>query len=565
MQELSSMFLSKSKAIGNEWQTLQSHTPLNTEDEMSSGETMSTTALKTFDGNIVDYLFEKSLEPDNADRTAFVVGDAKHSFAQIHDRVNRLSNLLKSLGMDAGDRIMLSVIDGPDFPAIFLGTIKMGGIAVAINTYLKPADYEYYVNDSGARVLFIDHTLVPLIEEIKSNLRAIEFIVVCGRPAVGYPFLDDLLSAQPSSAQTMQRSGSDTAFLLYSSGSTGAPKGVIHTHSHIYWATELFGLTAQGIKAGDIIQCAPKMFFAFGLGNQVYFPLRAVATVIVNPEPATPARIWDLWLAHEPTVVMSVPTLYAGMLNLAETEIGRDRARRALHRLRFGVSGGEALPASLLEKWREFADLELLDGVGTTEMTHMFILNRPGRTVPGSCGKIVDGYNAVIVDEAGREVPVGDVGNLLVKGPTAMTGYWNKPEQTAATMRHGGVLTGDKFRIDRDGNYFLVGRSDDMLRVGGVWVSPIEIETVLCRFPGVLECAVVGIPDNNKMIKPKAFVVMDDTAMRSEDAIKEDLRDFCRTNLAHIKCPRWIDIVSDLPKTATGKIQRFRLRQTIEA
>lgn len=519
------------------------------------------THLKAFDGNIVDYLFETCLRPENADRPAFIVGDVAYSFADIDDRVGRVSNALKSLGIDTGDRVMMSVIDGPDFPALFLGAIKMGGVAVAINTYLKPADYAYYVNDSGARVLFIDHSLVPVIEEIKDELRGVEHIIVSGRKVAGYPFLDDCLEEQSGTAQTLKRSGDDIAFLLYSSGSTGAPKGVVHTHSHIYWATELFGLGPQGLTAGDVIQCAPKMFFAFGLGNQVYFPLRAAATVIVNPEPATPARIWDLWLRHEPTVVMSVPTLYAGMLKLAETEIGRDRVRKSLHRLRFGVSGGEALPASLLEEWREFADLELLDGVGTTEMTHMFIFNRPGQSVPGSCGKVVDGYRAIIIDETGREMPVGEVGSLLAHGPTAMVGYWSKPQQTAATMRDGGILTGDKFRIDHEGNYFLVGRSDDMLRVGGVWVSPIEIETVLTRHPAVLECAVVGVPDDNHMIKPKAFIVLGNGDTHEADAMAQELKDFCRANLAHIKCPRWIDIVPDLPKTATGKIQRFRLRQ----
>lgn len=516
--------------------------------------------LQGFDGNIVDYLFEICLEPENADRPAFIVGDVAYSFADINDRVSRVSNLLKSLGVNTGDRVMMSVIDGPDFPALFLGTIKMGGVAVAINTYLKPADYAYYVNDSGARVLFIDYSLVPVIEEIKDQLGSVEHIVVSGRKVAEYLFLDDLLAEQSGIAQTLPRSRNETAFLLYSSGSTGAPKGVVHTHSHIYWATELFGLAAQEIRAGDIIQCAPKMFYAFGLGNQVYFPLRAVATVIVNPEPATPARIWDLWLRHEPTVVMSVPTLYAGMLKLAQTEIGREPVRKALRRLRFGVSGGEALPVSLLEEWRDFAGLELLDGVGTTEMTHMFIFNRPGQSVPGSCGKIVDGYHAIIIDEAGREVPVGEVGNLVAHGPSAMVGYWNKLEKTAATMRDGGILTGDKFRMDHDGSYFLVGRSDDMLRVGGVWVSPIEIETVLTRHPAVLECAVVGFPDDSRMIKPKAFVVLDDQKTRAVNGMAEELRDFCRANLAHIKCPRWIDIVPNLPKTATGKIQRFRLR-----
>lgn len=522
---------------------------------------MSKAATKTFDGNVTDYLFEKCLEPANAGRPAFIVNDTEYSFSAIYERMNRVANLIESLGLKPGDRIMMSVIDGPDFPAIFLGTIRMGAVSVAINTYLKPADYQYYINDCGAKALFIDHSLVPLVEGIKATLTSVEKIIVCGKKVDGYPFFDDLVVEQSPDAKSRPAKGNDVAFFLYSSGSTGAPKGVMHTHADIFWATELFGLGAQGIKAGDVIQCPPKMFFAFGLGNQVYFPLRAAATVIVNPEPATPARIWELWLRHEPTIVMSVPTLYAGMLKIAETEIGRDRTRQALRRMRFGVSGGEALPVSLCERWREFGGLEILDGVGSTEMLHMFMLNQSGGSVPGSCGKIVDGYRATIVDDDGKEMPVGEVGNLLVHGPSVMREYWNKPDKTAATMRDGGVLTGDKARVDENGNFFLVGRSDDMLRVGGVWVSPIEIEAVLSRHQAVLECAVVGMPDDSQMIKPKAFVVLKDKAGVEAGAIETELKDFCRANLAHIKCPRWIDIVDELPKTTTGKIQRFRLRQ----
>jgi len=522
---------------------------------MSAGKTAA------YDGNITNYLFERCLAPEMANHPAFVVGETIYSFAQIHERTNRVANLLKAMKVAVGDRVMMGVIDGPDFPAVFLGAIRMGAVAVAINTYLKPTDYEYYVNDSGAKVLFIDHSLVPIIEEIRANLTNVQRIVVSGRKVEGYPFLDDLMAEHSAAAEVHPASGDDVAFLLYSSGSTGAPKGVVHTHAHIYWATELFGLGIQGVRAGDIIQCPPKMFFAFGLGNQVYFPLRAGATVIVNPEPATPARIWDLWLKHEPTIVMSVPTLYAGMLKIAETEIGQERTRRALRRLRYGVSGGEGLPAPLYERWQEFAGLEILDGVGTTEMTHMFILNHPGRSVPGSCGRVVDGYRAVVVDEDGRELPTGEVGNLLVCGPSAMVEYWNKPEKTAATMRDGGVLTGDKARFDEDGNIYLVGRSDDMLRVGGVWVSPLEVETALTRHPAVLECAVIGFPDENSMIKPKAFVVLGDKTSANQDRMEQELKEFCRSQLAHIKCPRWIVILPELPKATTGKIQRFRLRQ----
>lgn len=513
--------------------------------------------------NVTDYLFETCLRPENENRSAYIVGNSEYSFSQVYALTNQISNFLTTVGVEPGDRIIMSVVDGADFPSIFLGSIRMGGVSVPINTYLKAADYRYYINDSGAKVLFIDHSLVDTIDEIRNDLVSVTHIIVCGQRRNGYMFIDDCLKTHHTTVESFPRSKDDTAMLLYSSGSTGAPKGVLHTHANIYYATELFGMGAQGISRGDVIQCAPKMFFAFGLGNQVYFPLRAAATVIVNAEPATPARIWELWLRHEPTIVMSVPTLYAGMLKLAEAEVGQQRVKQAIHQCRFGVSGGEALPAALLKRWRDFADLEILDGVGTTEMTHMFILNRSGQSVPRSCGKIVDGYTALIVDDDGREVPTGDVGNLLVFGPTVMRGYWNKPEQTATVMRNVGLLTGDKFRIDNEGNYYLIGRSDDMLKVGGVWVSPIEIEAVLSHYPDVLESAVVGCPDENQMIKPKGIVVLGKGVPGDRTEVEQSIKEFCRTHLAHIKCPRWIEVLDELPKTATGKIQRFRLRQQV--
>jgi benzoate-CoA ligase family protein len=350
------------------------------------------------------------------------------------------------------------------------------------------------------------------------------------------------------------------AFWLYSSGSTGDPKGVVHTNDHIYWATELFGIGAQNIHAGDVILCPPKMFFAYGLGNQVYFPIRAGATNVVNTGPISPDRIWALWLQHQPTIVMSVPTLFAGMLQVAEKSIGQERVREACRRLRFSVSGGEILPPTLLERWRAYTGTEILDGVGSTEMTHMFTLNRPGAPVPGSCGRIVDGFRAEVLDEEGGPVPDGEIGNLHVHGPTAARSYWNKPEKTAAVMGHGGVMTGDKVRRDDAGNFYLVGRSDDMLRVGAIWVSPAEVENALSSHPAVLECAVVGHPDDQDMIKPKAYVVLRDGPPSDPAALETALKAHVRERLAHIKCPRWIAFVADLPKTSTGKIQRFRLR-----
>jgi len=291
----------------------------------------------------------------------------------------------------------------------------------------------------------------------------------------------------------------------------------------------------------------------------VYFPIRLGAANIVNSGPIAPDKAWDQWQAHRPTIVMSVPTLFAAMLQMAENNLGQHAVQQACERLRFSVSGGELLPGPLLERWQAFTGTDILDGVGTTEMTHMFMLNRPGQPVAGSCGQLVDGFAAEILDEDGAPVPEGEVGNLHVYGPSAAAEYWHKPGRTAAAFGRGGVMTGDKMWRDADGNYFHAGRSDDMLRVGGIWVSPTEIEAALASHETVLESAIIGAPDEKDMIKPHAYVILRD-GVSGDEALVGELKDHVRTKLAHYKCPRWIDFVAELPKTTTGKIQRFRLR-----
>ncbi|MCW5770447.1 MAG: benzoate-CoA ligase family protein [Rhodospirillaceae bacterium] len=510
-------------------------------------------------GNVVDYLLEHSGAAAHANRIAHRLDDRDVTYGALAARVSRAGNALKRLGLAPGDRVMMSVADGPDFVATFLGGMKMGAVTLPINTMLKAKDYLYYLNDSEAKAVVIDAALAPVIDEIKPQLKTVRHILVAGARVPGTDSFDDALAAESDQLETLPRGPDDMAFWLYSSGSTGDPKGVVHTHAHIYWATELFGLAMMKIAADDVIVCPPRMFFAYGLGNQVYFPIRAGAAVVVNQGPITPRRVWDLWLKHEPTIVMSVPTLFAGQMQIAEQELGQARVRQACGRLRFSVCGGEILPPALYRRWKDFTGTEILDAIGTTEMTHMFTFNRPGDAMPGSCGKIVDGYRYEILDGDGKPVPKGEIGNLHVMGPTAAAQYWNKPEKTREVMGRGGVMTGDKVYEDPHGNIFLVGRSDDMLRVGAIWVSPAEVENALATHPDVLECAVVGHPDEHQMIKPKAFVVLRDPA-RGSAALEAEMKEHLRATLAHIKCPRWIEFVGELPKTATGKIQRFRLR-----
>jgi benzoate-CoA ligase family protein len=510
-------------------------------------------------GNIVDYLLERAMAREHATRPYIVAPDRTWTYGDLLDRAGKIANALKSLGVEPGQRVLFSAVDGIDFPALFLAIMKIGAVGLPINTYLKPHDYQYFIADSGAGVVIVDHLLVPVIEQIRPTLPSVRHVVALRSFVSGYPLLDELIATEQAECESYALAPDDMAFWLYSSGSTGTPKGVVHTGNHIFWATELFGLGALGINADDIILSPPKMYFAFGLGNQVYFPIPAAARVVVNPETITPQRIWDLWLRHRPTVVIGVPTLFAGMLRLAEEQIGRERVREACARLRLCISGGEILPPALMQRWRDYAGIDILDGVGTTEMTHMFIINRPACPVPGSCGRLVPGFRAEVVDDDDRPVKRGEIGNLRMFGPTAAREYWNKPEKTAVTMAKGGVLTGDKVYEDEDGNFFLVGRADDMLRVGGIWVSPAEVESVIAQHAGVLECAVVGHPDEESMIKPKAFIVPRDGNV-DRVRLNAELRAHVRQQLAHIKCPRWFEIVDELPKTSTGKIQRFRLR-----
>ena len=521
------------------------------------------TSRKSSPGNIVDYLFEGRQTPAEAARTYLTTPSGDHSFGELYAWTCKIGHLLRSSGITTGDRVMFSVSDGLDFPAIFLAVMKVGAVSLPINTFLKAKDYAYYLKDSGAKAVIVDAGLAPVFRDVVTGVDSVKQVFVADGEESGFRSLEEAARSMPATLDTLARAPQDAAFWLYSSGSTGDPKGVVHTHDHIYWATELFGIGAQGVTRDDVILCPPKMFFAFGLGNQVYFPLRTGARVITDPAPARVDSVLAHVIKHRPTVFVAVPTVYAGLLNLMR-DMDPQIVRNACGRLKTCVSGGEVLPPSLLRSWRELTGVDIRDGVGTTEMTHMFIINQPGKVVPGSCGRLVDGFSARLVDDDWNDVKQGDVGNLFAAGPTAASQYWNKPERTLATMRDGGVLTGDKFYQDPDGNYFYVGRNDDMLRVGGIWVSPAEIESALAEDPRVLECAVIGHADENLMVKPKAYVILRPGIIPSVE-LGEEMRAQMRERLAHYKCPRWIEFLDELPKTATGKIQRFRLRETAAA
>lgn len=517
------------------------------------------TPLTPLRGNIVDYLFERSLSSKLASRAFLTTSEGDVSFEQLHERASQVGNLLGSLGIKPGERVMFSVLDGIDFMSLFLGVMKVGSVSLPINTFLTAKDYGYYLRDSGARMLVIDESLVPLIKQVGETQALPEHVLVAGKDPQGFRSLDEAVRDQPKHVPTWQCDADDVAFWLYSSGSTGDPKGVLHTHAHIHASCELFGQNTLGISQDDVIVCPPKMFFAYGLGFQVYMPLRACARVVADAQPGRPHRVWEILQKHRPTLLVAVPTIFSGLLDTLK-HVDKETIQHVFEPLRFCVSGGEVLAPTSVRAWKDLTGTDILDGVGTTEMTHMFVINRPGKVVPGSSGKVVDGYQVKLIDENGKDVPCGEIGNMFAIGPSAAKQYWNKPDKTAATMHDGGVLTGDKFYQDTDGNYFYVGRNDDMLRAGGIWVSPAEIESTLLEHPDIAECAVIGVEDEHRLVKPKAYVVLRANVDPTTE-LEQEIQNTMRAKLAHYKCPRWIEFTDELPKTATGKIQRFKLRQ----
>jgi benzoate-CoA ligase family protein len=478
-----------------------------------------------------------------------------YTYEQLFQLVNRTGHALKDLGVQRGERVMLILPDGAAFIAAFFGAIKIGAVAVPVNTLLKPHDYEYLLRDSGARVLIVQESLARSVESLDSRAANLKHVIVVGTAARPHVSFDEVVGPASPDLDAAEMSRDDHAFWLYSSGTTGFPKGAIHLHNHMVCCAESFGRGVLGMTAEDRTFSVAKLFFAYGLGNALYFPFSVGASTILYNAKPEPERCFEIIERHRPTIFYGVPTAYAAMLALAE----RSQRQYDLSSLRLCSSAGEPLPAALYERWKARFGVEILDGIGSTEVLHTFIANRPGRVRSGSSGEIVPGYEAKIVDPDGGEIAPGEIGDLLIRGESICAGYWNQPERTAATIVDGWIRTGDKYSRDADGYFWYHGRSDDMLKSGGQWVSPAEVEAAVVAHEAVLECGVVGREDAAGLVKPLAFVVLKPGRAGSPD-LADELKRFVKTRIAVYKCPRWVAFVSDLPKTATGKIQRFKLR-----
>jgi benzoate-CoA ligase family protein len=510
--------------------------------------------------NAAAYFVDRHVSEGRGQHVAIECGDQTVTYAQVLARVNRVGSALRSqLGVRAEERIVLLLPDGPEWIYSFFGAIKIGAVPVPISTLWKPADYEYVLNDSRAGVVIVDEALLPHVVALpRQSLGHLREVVVVGdgTPPAGARRFSDLLSHGSEALEPDPTSKDAPAFWLYSSGSTGVPKGCVHLQHDMVVCADAYARGVLGISAADRCFSVAKLFFAYGLGNALYFPFAVGATTILWPGPPTAANVYAVVEKHRPTLLFSVPTNYAMLLACT-----RQNHEFDLSSIRCAVSAGEPLPPALFERFRARFGIDILDGIGSTEVLHIFISNRPGEVRPGSCGRVVDGYEAKIVDDEGRPVAAGELGSLLVKGDSTCAFFWNQHEKTKATIEGQWIRTGDQFSQDAEGYYWYAGRSDDMLKVGGIWVSPVEVENMLLEHPAVLECAVAGRLDADGLVKPAAFVVLRPTAERTQDLAIE-LQQFVRARAAEYKRPRWICFVAELPKTGTGKVQRFKLRQS---
>ncbi|MGQ0675060.1 MAG: benzoate-CoA ligase family protein [Rhodospirillales bacterium] len=507
-------------------------------------------------------LIDRNLERGNARRTALIDDAGGYSYAELAERVDRAGNALLGLGLGQETRVAMAMLDTVDFPSVFFGAIKAGLVPIPLNTMLTAQDFASMLRDSRARAAVVTEELYPRIKEAAAEAPQLEHIVVSGKDGKGHRRLDALMGAASATLAPARTQCDDVAFWLYSSGSTGSPKGVMHLHNDLVPTAALWGLGVLGIRQEDVSYSAAKMFFAYGLGNTLTLPLFTGGTAAVTAARPTPDGVMAMLKKHRPTIFYGVPTLYGAILaNPANARASGSDA------LRVCVSAGEALPEDVGKRWKERFGADILDGIGSTEMLHIFLANRPGEVRYGTTGRPVPGYEVKLLDEHGQPCKQGEIGELVVNGPSAAIGYWNQRDKTRDTFRGPWTYTGDKYTVDAEGYYRYCGRTDDMLKVGGNWVSPFEVEATLIAHPKVLEAAVVGHEDEKGLTKPRAFIVLKDAGIVLKDAgadraaLTRELQDFVKAKLALYKYPRWIEYVDSLPKTATGKIQRFKLRR----
>ncbi len=508
--------------------------------------------------NFAADVIERNFAAGRASKPAFIDPRGSWSYGVLADRVARFAAALRGLGVRREERVLIALLDTIDWPTAFLGCLKAGVVAVPVNTLMTEDDYRFMLADSRARALVVSEALYPRFETLIGESADLAHVIVSGDNAHGHLHFEELIERSAPEPATAPTTRDDIAFWLYTSGSTGRPKGAVHVHADLKLTDDLYGGPFVNLTERDVCYSVAKLFFAYGLGNALTFPMSAGATTVLLPDRPTPDGVAALLRKHPVTVFYAVPTFYAAFL------ASPNAPQRSELKLRRCISAGEALPTDVGRRWLERYGVDILDGIGSTEMLHIFLSNRAGEVKYGTTGKPVPGYTVKLIGDDGAEVKKGEMGELLVSGPTSALMYWNNREQSRATFLGEWTRSGDKYMEDEDGYYVYCGRRDDMLKVSGLYVSPFEVEGALLSHAAVLEAAVVAWLDADGLVKPKAFVVLKAPDAVAEPAARDQmsraLQDHVKAALAPYKYPRWIEFRADLPKTATGKIQRFKLR-----
>jgi benzoate-CoA ligase family protein len=484
-------------------------------------------------------LVDRNLEAGRGAKVAVRCAGAELTYAQLHDRICRAGNALRELGVRREDRVLMILDDTFAFPTVFLAAMRMGAVPVPVSFLDTLDNFRHYIRDSYARVLVAEDAVLERLGET-------------GVQTVAASQLDDLLAENPGETSPADTHRDDMAFWLFSGGSTGFPKGVVHLHHDIPYTCETFARDILQISESDVTFSSTKLYHAYGLGNNLTFPYWVGATTVLRPGRPDPRGLLETAQRERPSLFFSVPTLYGAMVNLP------DAASHDLSSVRMCVSAAEPLAPEVLRRWQRCFGLDIIDGIGSTEMLHIYCSNRPGDVHPGTSGRPVPGYELVLLDENRAPVPDGEVGNLYVRGDSALAGYWHQHEKTKAALLGDLFFTGDRYRVDQDGCYVYEGRADDMIKIGGLWASPIEIENVLVEHPRVLEAAAVGV-EHEYTTRVKAYVICRGDA--GDEGLVQELQEWCKTRLRRYEYPHFIDFVDELPKTPTGKIQRYKLRE----
>jgi benzoate-CoA ligase family protein len=504
--------------------------------------------------NMADYFLYHNVEEGRENKTCLYYRDESYTYGEAVRMSNRAGNALRELGVEIEDRVLIVLPDCPEFVWTWFGTSRVGAVITMVNPLLPAEDYRYYLDYTRARCAVIHESLLKNFEEAAEGARYLRNTLVVGEERGRFLSFDETVNAQGDECEAADTHRDDVAIWLFTSGSTGHPKGAVHLQHDLPYNTEVFAKRTMGVGENDLTVSVPKLFFGYATGTNLLFPFAVGGATALFSERSTPEKLFEVIERYRPTILTTVPTMINAMLNAEGT------AQSDLSCLRFCYSAGEALPVELYTRWVETFGVEICDGIGSAEMFHIYITNRPGDVKPGSLGRIVEGYEARIVDAEGLEVPTGEMGTLRVKGDSAALCYWNAHEKSKETFAGDWCTTGDQFHVDEEGYYWYHGRTDDMLKVSGVFVAPAEIENCLLRHEAVLEAAVVGHDDGSGLVKPKAFVVAREGHAPTEE-LAQNIKEFVKSRLALYKYPRWVEFVPTLPKNDRGKIDRKKLKQ----